>query len=159
MYLISRLILFNNVMFAIDVSQITNFYRYFYYLWFIINHRCMNSIVSTTSWQKATYNWMSSRISIFSHSGWTPAIDLTYSWQETQENHITMSHVRTIQTIIAQVGVPFRPKYDPSRNLAEEIEVRNTTNIRKHEIWPETHVIRIKTDWTPIFSFVYWVVM
>mmetsp|Transcript_922 Transcript_922/g.1952 ORF Transcript_922/g.1952 Transcript_922/m.1952 type:complete len:625 (-) Transcript_922:170-2044(-) len=33
-----------------------------------------------------------------------------------------MSHVRTIQTVVAQVGVPFCPKHDPSRSLAEEIE-------------------------------------
>lgn len=33
-----------------------------------------------------------------------------------------MSHVRTVQSVIAQVGVPFRPKHDPTRNLAEEIE-------------------------------------
>ena len=41
-----------------------------------------------------------------------------------------MSHVRTIQTTIAQVGIPFTPKHDPTRNLAEEIEVRNTIYAR-----------------------------
>lgn len=33
-----------------------------------------------------------------------------------------MSHVCTLEAVIHQVRVPFRPKHDPSRNLAEEIE-------------------------------------
>jgi len=33
-----------------------------------------------------------------------------------------MSHVRTLEAVIHQVRIPFRPKHDPSRNLAEEIE-------------------------------------
>jgi len=33
-----------------------------------------------------------------------------------------MSHVRTLEAVIHQVRVPFRPKHNPSRNLAEEIE-------------------------------------
>jgi len=33
-----------------------------------------------------------------------------------------MSHVRTLEAVISQVRIPFRPKNDPSRKLAEEIE-------------------------------------
>jgi len=33
-----------------------------------------------------------------------------------------MSHIRTLEDVISQVRIPFRPKHDPSRNLAEEIE-------------------------------------
>lgn len=33
-----------------------------------------------------------------------------------------MSHVRTLEQVIRQVRIPFRPKHDPNRNLAEEIE-------------------------------------
>lgn len=33
-----------------------------------------------------------------------------------------MTHARTLETVVAQVNIPFRPKHDPSRNLAEEIE-------------------------------------
>ena len=36
-----------------------------------------------------------------------------------------MAQVRKLEGIIAQVRIPFRPKVDPSRNLAEEIEVSN----------------------------------
>jgi hypothetical protein len=41
-----------------------------------------------------------------------------------------MSHVRTLEAVISQVRIPFRPKNDPSRNLAEEIEVSDTKDIR-----------------------------
>ena len=41
-----------------------------------------------------------------------------------------MSHVRTLEAVISQVRIPFRPKNDPSRKLAEEIEVSDTVDIR-----------------------------
>jgi len=35
---------------------------------------------------------------------------------------MNMSHVRTLEVVISQVRIPFRPKHDPSKRLAEEIE-------------------------------------
>mmetsp|Transcript_45738 Transcript_45738/g.51577 ORF Transcript_45738/g.51577 Transcript_45738/m.51577 type:complete len:662 (-) Transcript_45738:158-2143(-) len=35
---------------------------------------------------------------------------------------MNMSHFRTLEAVISQVRIPFRPKHDPSKRLAEEIE-------------------------------------
>lgn len=39
---------------------------------------------------------------------------------------MNMSHVRTLEVVISQVRIPFRPKHDPSKRLAEEIEVSSS---------------------------------